>query len=788
MKYQELLKKDFIIYDGGMGTMLQGRGLEMGHNPSVLSITSPEIITQVHREYVEAGSDIIFINTFSANRYKLEGSSYSVEEVVRASVKCGREAVKGSETLIALDIGPIGQLLEPNGTLSIEEAYDIFKEIICSSDDYDVIAIETMTDLMEMKTALLASKECSDKPVLCTMSFEENGRTFQGASPEAMILTLEGLGADGIGLNCSLGPDEVAPILKTICDRCNVPVIAKPNAGLPDPVTNTYTMGAEEFAEKLSALAPMGVKILGGCCGTTPEYIRLLAEKLKDKKFVKNQHEYQTAVCSGTTVVNIDQPRIIGERINPTGKKLMKQALANNDMDYILTQAISQTDDGAEILDINVGHPEIDEKEMMIKVVKAVQGVVDTPLQLDSTKPDVLEAGLRVYNGRAIVNSVNGEEQSLSTILPIVAKYGASVVGLTLDEDGIPESTEKRIEIAERIIKRATALGIREEDIYIDCLTLTVSAQQSGAVQTLEAIYEIKKRYKVKTVLGVSNISFGLPHRPLINQTFLTMAMERGLDLPIINPAVFGMAGAVRAYRVLHGFDEDSRDFMEKYSDFVIETVSDSKEMTLEHAVMKGLKSECRSITEKKLGSGENPLDIIDNELIPSLDKVGSLFEAGKVFLPGLLSAATAAQQAFDVIKATLAKTNTESMSKGKIIMATVKGDIHDIGKNIVKVLLENYGYDVIDLGRDVEPSLIVETAVSENVPLIGLSALMTTTLKSMEETIALVRQTPQLENTQVMVGGAVLTNDYAMKIGADYYCKTASISVDTAKEVFDNL
>ena len=545
-------------------------------------------------------------------------------------------------------------------------------------------------------------------------------------------------------------------------------------------------MGAEEFGEKLSALSKLGVKVLGGCCGTTPEYIKCLKNDLKNYKYEKNVHPYVTAVSSGTTVVEINQPRIIGERINPTGKKLFKQALVNNDMDYILGQAISQQEDGAEILDINVGHPEIDEKEMMVKVVKAVQGVVDLPLQLDSTKPEVLEAGLRTYNGRAIVNSVNGEEKSLTEILPIVAKYGASVVGLTLDEDGIPETTEKRVEIAERIIKRATALGIREEDIYIDCLTLTVSAQQSGAVQTLDAIEIVKSKYKVKTVLGVSNISFGLPHRPLLNQTFLTMAMEKGLDLPIINPSVFGMAGAVRAFRVLKGFDQESRDFIEKYSDYVIETVKDSHEMTLTHAVMKGLKKECHDITAKKL-EDTDPMEIIDKELIPALDKVGDLFEQGKVFLPGLLSSATAAQQAFEIIKEKLASSNEESISKGKIILATVKGDIHDIGKNIVKVLLENYGYDVIDLGRDVEPSLVVETAVKENVKLVGLSALMTTTLKSMEDTIALIRKTPELKDTAVLVGGAVLTEEYAKKIDADYYCKTAAISVETANRFFGN-
>ncbi len=786
MTFKELLKKDFIIYDGGMGTILQDKGLKTGENPNVLNIKSPNIIVDVHREYVNAGSDIICTNTFSTNRYKVEETGYSVKELVSSAIECCKKAVEGTDTLIALDIGPVGQLLEPNGTLSVEEAYDIYKEIITASDGYDVIAIETMTDLLETKTALLACKENSRKPVLCTMSFEENGRTFQGASPETMVLTLESLGADAVGLNCSLGPDEIAPILKRICNVSSIPVIAKPNAGLPDPVTNTYTMGPKEFGEKLAELSKYGVKVLGGCCGTTPEFIRELKINLADKKYEKKNKPYTTAVCSGTNVVEINMPRIIGERINPTGKKLFKQALENNDMDYILSQAISQAEDGAEILDINVGHPEIDEKDMMVRVVKAVQGVVDLPLQLDSTKPEVLEAGLRVYNGRAIVNSVNGEEKSLSSILPIVAKYGAAVVGLTLDEEGIPETTEKRIEIAERIIKRASDYGIREEDIYIDCLTLTVSAQQSGAVQTLEALEEIKKRYNVKTALGVSNISFGLPHRPLLNQTFLTMAMERGLDLPIINPAVFGMAGAVRAYRVLHNYDRESRDYIEKYSDFVIETSKESHQISLGDAVMKGLKKDCRDITKKML-ENTDPLVIIDRELIPSLDRVGNLFEQGKVFLPGLLSSAAAAQQAFEIIKERLAENSGENVSKGKIILATVKGDIHDIGKNIVKVLLENYGYDVIDLGRDVEPQLVADTALRENVRLVGLSALMTTTLKSMEDTIKLIRNTKGLENTLIMVGGAVLTNDYAMKIGADFYCKTASISVDRAREVFGN-
>lgn len=786
MDFKSLLKKEFIIYDGGMGTMLQKRGLKMGDNPNVLNITHPQTIVDVHREYVNAGSDIICANTFSANRHKLEGTGYGVKEIVSSAIDCCKKAVEGTDTLIALDMGPIGQLLEPNGTLTVEEAYDIFKEVVNSDDRYDVIAIETMTDLLEMKTALLACKENSQKPVLCTMSFEENGRTFQGVSPSAMVLTLEGLGADAIGLNCSLGPDEIEPMLKEICERCNVPVIAKPNAGLPDPVTNTYTMGAEEFAKKMAELSSLGVKILGGCCGTTPEFIEKLKDELKDKTYKKNVHPYVTGVCSGTAVVNVDQPRIIGERINPTGKKLFKQALVNNDMDYILSQAISQAEDGAEILDINVGHPEIDEKEMMVKVVKAVQGVVDLPLQLDSTKPEVLEAGLRVYNGRAIVNSVNGEEKSLNEILPIVAKYGAAVVGLTLDEDGIPETTEKRLEIAEKIINRAKSFGIREEDIYIDCLTLTVSAQQSGAVQTLQALERVKEKYNVKTVLGVSNISFGLPQRPLVNQTFLTMALERGLDLPIINPGVFGMAGAVRSFRVLKGYDEESRDYIAKYSDFVVETVSQNHENTLGEAVMKGLKKECHDITLKML-ENTDPMEIIDRELIPALDRVGSLFEQGKVFLPGLLSSATAAQQAFDIIKEKLAENSSESVSKGKIILATVKGDIHDIGKNIVKVLLENYGYDVIDLGKDVEPSLVAETAKRENVTLVGLSALMTTTLKSMEDTISLIHQTPGLENTQIFVGGAVLTEEYAMKIKADYYCKTAAISVETARKVFGN-
>lgn len=793
MNFNELIKKDFVLLDGAMGTMLQKSGLKLGEIPETLNITNPEAIISIHKAYVEAGSEIISTNTFGANSYKMKNCGYSVTELIGAAVKNARSAAR-DKALVALDIGPIGQLLEPAGSLSFERAYEYFKEEVLAGKDADVIFFETFTDLLELKAGVLAALENCEKPVVASMTFEENARTFAGVSVACAALTLEGLGVSALGVNCSLGPDELSPIIKEFTSITSLPIFVKPNAGLPDPNSNSYNVSAEDFAESMDKITDFGtVKLVGGCCGTTPDYIRALKDVIDNKSYKKAEIKTDTAVCSATTAVEINQPRIIGERINPTGKKLFKQALINNDIDYILSQAISQVKAGADILDVNVGLPEIDEKEMMVRVIKALQAVVDVPLQIDSTKPEVLEAALRIYNGKPIINSVNGEEKSLSTVLPLVKKYGASVVGLTLDENGIPKTAEGRFEIAKRIVERAKALGIPSKDVYIDCLTLTVSAEQSACKQTLKALNRVKTELGCKTCLGVSNISFGLPNRPLINHIFLTMALEEGLDLPIINPNDELMTGSVRAYKVLSDIDKNSRDFIEAYNEVKPQAPKiASSHVSLFDAIVNGLKGEAGALTEKALES-KDAMEIVNGDLIPALDKVGADFESNKIFLPQLIQSANVAQVCFEVIKKYLQKNNNAPVSKGKIILATVKGDIHDIGKNIVKVLLDNYGYTVVDLGRDVAPELIVETAIKQDIKLIGLSALMTTTLKSMEDTIALARKTPELQNEDgsskviFFVGGAVLTADYAEKIGADYYCKDAKESVDTAKKVFGN-
>ena len=787
MNFNDLLKNDYIILDGAMGTMLQNSGLKPGEIPETLNLTHPEMIKQIHRGYVEVGTQLVCANTFGANGYKLKDSGYTVDEIIRAGVKNAKEAV-GGKALVALDVGPIGQLMEPSGSMSFETAYNYFKEEILAAEDADVIFFETMTDLLEVKAGVLAAKENCDKPILVSMTFEENKRTFAGVSVASAALTLQGLGIDAIGVNCSLGPDELAPIVEEFTRWTTLPIIVKPNAGLPDPNSNTYSVLPDDFAQSLSKIIDLGtVKFVGGCCGTTPDYIRALKAVADSKTYKTAEVNKDTAVCSGTTAVEISEPRVIGERINPTGKKLFKEALINNDIDYILSQAISQVNAGADILDVNVGLPEIDEKEMMVRVIKALQSVVDVPLQIDSTKPEVLEAALRIYNGKPIVNSVNGEEKSLNSVLPLVKKYGASVIGLALDEDGIPKTAEGRFEIAKRIVDRAKSLGIDPKDVYIDCLTLTVSAEQAGCRETLKALHRVKTELGCKTCLGVSNISFGLPNRPLINHIFLTMALEEGLDLPIINPNDEDMMGALRAYKVLANIDRNSTDFINNYNSVQpTKQVIQSEHIALADAIIRGLKTEAANTT-KKLLETKDAMDIVNNELIPALDSVGADFEKGKIFLPQLIQSANVAQVCFEEIKKHLSQKNAAPVSKGKIILATVKGDIHDIGKNIVKVLLDNYGYTVVDLGRDVDPRLIVDTAAKQNIKMIGLSALMTTTLGSMEETIRLVRETPGLSGCKIAVGGAVLTHDYAMKIGADYYCKDAKDTVDKAKEVFGN-
>ncbi len=783
--------KDFVLLDGAMGTLIQKSGAEYDSVPETLNITHPELIESFHKAYAEAGSDIVYANTFGSNGYKLKESGYSVDEIIKSGVANAKKAVEGTDCLVALDIGPIGQLLEPAGSLSFDSAYDYFKEQVIAGSEADVIVFETMTDLYELKAAVLAAKENSDKPIIATMTFERNGRTFTGVSPASAAVTLSGLGVDALGVNCSLGPDELEGVVSEISKYTDLPIVIKANAGLPDPNSNEYDILPDKFARCVASLLKYGVKFIGGCCGTTPEYIREIKNILADKKYQPQTRSVDTVVCSASTAVEINGPKIIGERINPTGKKLFKQALVDNNIDYILTQALSQVEGGAEILDVNVGHPEIDEKKMMVRVLKAIQSVCDAPLQIDSTKPDVLEAGLRYYNGKPIVNSVNGEEKSLSSVLPLVKKYGASVVGLTLDENGIPKTAEGRFEIAKRIVSRAEQLGIDRKDVYIDCLTLTVSAEQDACRETLKALHRVKTELGCKTCLGVSNISFGLPNRELVNRTFLTMALEEGLDLPIINPNIESMTGAVRAYRVLSGIDKNSVEFISAYNDAAPAAVSAPKnsEADIFTAVYNGLKSEGASITERLLETTD-AMQIVNEMLIPALDKVGDDFEKNKIFLPQLIQSANTAQECFEVIKKHISRTSGSPVSKGKIILATVKGDIHDIGKNIVKVLLDNYGYTVVDLGRDVDPQLIVDTAVEQNIKMIGLSALMTTTLKSMEDTIKLIRERKELQNPDgtskcvVFVGGAVLTKDYAMKIGADYYCKDAKESVDTAKKV----
>lgn len=786
-----LVLKEFVLLDGAMGTLIQKSGVKYDSVPETLNITHPELIESFHKAYADAGSDIVYANTFGANGYKLKESGYSVDEIIKSGVENAKKAVQGTDCLVALDIGPIGQLLEPAGSLSFDSAYEYFKEQIVAGQGADVIVFETMTDLYELKAAVLAAKENSDKPIIATMTFERNGRTFTGVSPAAMAVTLTGLGVDALGVNCSLGPDELEGVVSEISKYTDLPLAIKANAGLPDPNSNEYDILPDKFAACVADLLKYGVKIIGGCCGTTPEYIAEIRKMLADKSYQPQKKSVDTTVCSASTVVEINGPRIIGERINPTGKKLFKQALVDNNIDYILTQALSQVSGGAEILDVNVGHPEIDEKKMMVRVLKAIQSVCDAPLQIDSTKPDVLDSGLRYYNGKPIVNSVNGEEKSLSTVLPLVKKYGASVVGLTLDENGIPKTAEGRFEIAKRIVSRAEELGIDRRDVYIDCLTLTVSAEQDACRETLKALHRVKTELGCKTCLGVSNISFGLPNRELVNRTFLTMALEEGLDLPIINPNVESMTGAVRAYRVLSGIDKNSVEFINAYNDAAPAVTSAPKntEVDIFTAVYNGLKSEGAAVT-KRLLETTDAMQIVNEMLIPALDRVGDDFEKNKIFLPQLIQSANTAQECFEVIKNHISKTSGSPVSKGKIILATVKGDIHDIGKNIVKVLLDNYGYTVVDLGRDVDPQLVVDTAVEQNIKMIGLSALMTTTLKSMEDTIKLIRQTKELQNPDgtskcvVFVGGAVLTEEYAMKIGADYYCKDAKESVDTAKRV----
>ena len=804
--------RDKILLDGGMGTMLQAAGLRLGERPEIFGMEHPEVVERIQRNYVEAGSQAIYANTFGANAHKLAGTGHTVEEVVCANVAIARKAAAG-RARVALDVGPIGELLEPLGMLSFERAYEIYAQVVRAGAacGVDLIIFETMTDLYELKAAVLAAKENSALPVWATMSFEASGRTFTGTTVAAMALTLTGLSVDALGINCSLGPKELAPLVKELRQWTDLPLIVKPNAGLPDPATGAYSMGPEEFGQCMAQFPELGASIFGGCCGTNPAFIRALAAEMAEKERdlgaerTVEEAERQSrgqdteplagrklrvGVCSAGQVAEFggcqDSRRIlvIGERINPTGKKRFAQALRESDMNYIMERAIEQADAGADILDINVGLPGIDEAEMMTRVVKAVQSVVTLPLQIDSSDPAAIEAGLRACNGRAIVNSVNGEPEVLSKILPIVKKYGAAVVGLTMDKGGIPENAPGRIAIAERILAAAREYGIPREDVLIDALTLTISAQQDQAAQTLRAVRYIREEMGLHCVLGVSNISFGLPQRIHVTASFLTQAMCCGLDFPIVNPNQKEIMDMVASFRALSGEDKDCGAYIERFADATPEqTVQGSKtsEMTMETAVLKGLKQEVEALSKGYLET-MTELQVINEKLIPALDVVGEKYEKGEIFLPQLINAANAACAGFDLIKERIAGRGGENITKGKIVMATVEGDIHDIGKNIVRVVVENYGYQVIDLGRDVPVESVVEAAKRESARLVGLSALMTTTVSSMKRTITALRESGH--SCRIFVGGAVLTEGYAMEIGADYYAKDAKASVDIAKEV----
>lgn len=778
---KDIFEKGFTILDGAMGTVIQQRGIKAGRYPELLCFTEPEQLKDIQRSYVEAGSQIIYANTFGANRYKLEGSGHSVTELVKANISLAKEAAQG-KALVALDVSSLGKMMEPMGELTFEEAYDAYKEVMLAGvgAGADLVAIETMTDLYEVKAALLAAKENTDLPVIVTMSFEKNGRTFTGCTPASMAHTLTALGADAIGLNCSSGPADIYHIVAEIAKNTNLPVIAKPNGGLPDPVDGTFRMTAEMFAEEMMKCVEAGASVVGGCCGSSPAHIAALKKKLESRTPVKRETINTCCVCTPVVSVKTDGVRVIGERINPTGKKKLQQALLDGDMDYILELAVSQTDAGADILDVNVGYPGVDEVKMLPAVVRKIQSVINTPLQLDSSNPQALEAALRIYNGKPAVNSVNGDDGVLDSILPLVKKYGASVVGLTLDKNGVPQTADERFEIAKKILAKTREYGIPDGDLWIDCLTLTVSAQQEQARVTLDALSRVKKELGLKTLLGVSNISFGMPNRGLVTQTFLAQVLAAGLDMPIINPNLTELMNVIYAHRVLSGEDKESKKYVEIFAGQPAVTETAKAGMTLEEAVIKGLKGEAKQIAEKELEASDE-LTVIQTKLIPALDKVGADYESGKAFLPQLLSAAQAAQSVFDAIKASLAAKGTETVKKGRIAVATVKGDIHDIGKNIVKTILENYGYEIFDLGKDVSPEAICEAVKENDIKVVGLSALMTTTLPAMEETVRKLHElSPEIK---VWIGGAVVTEEYAEKIGADYYAKDARASVDIAKK-----
>ena len=815
------MRENRVYFDGGMGSLLQERGLAPGELPETWNLLHPEVLVEIHRAYLEAGANIMTTNTFGANRLKYpEGGQWALEELVRAAVEnaaearrqyeenCRREGRQCQPSFIALDLGPTGKLLKPYGDLEFEAAVALYQEVVKTGAEAgaDLILIETMSDSLEVKAAVLAAKENCSLPVFATMAFDEKGKLLTGGDVESVTALLEGLRVDALGLNCGLGPEQMAPIAQRFMKVSSTPVIVNPNAGLPrsEGSRTVYDINSDQFARKMREIAEMGVFMMGGCCGTTPEHIRKLKAACDDLPVQLPEKKGRTVICSYATTVEFgSKPVIIGERINPTGKKKFKQALRDHDMEYILKEGVAQQDNGAHVLDVNVGLPEIDEPSMMEEAVKELQAVIDLPLQIDTSNEEAMERALRCYNGKALVNSVNGKQEVMDAIFPLVAKYGGVVIGLALDEEGIPETAEGRIRVAKKIYARAAEYGIGPEDIIIDGLCMTISSDSQGAVTTLETLRRVRDELGGKTILGVSNISFGLPQREIINSAFFTMALHDGLSAAIINPNGEAMMRAYYSYLALAGLDPQCGEYISIYGSQPsvslgvtlsrkgpsgtgdgagMGNAGQGGDFSLADAVIKGLK-EASSAAAKGLLASQDPLDVINQEIIPALDAVGKGFEKGTVFLPQLLMSAEAAKAAFEVIKEQMSRSGQEQESKGTIILATVKGDIHDIGKNIVKVLLENYSYQVVDLGKDVPPETVTETAVRLHVPLVGLSALMTTTVPSMEETIRQLRR--EAPWVKVMVGGAVLTQEYADSIGADQYCSDAMASVNYAETVF---
>lgn len=778
-----------IILDGGMGTFLQKAGMKSGEHPSVFGMQNPEVLAGIHKEYIAAGSKVILTNTFSANSDKLK--ECDISDVIMSCVAIARDVADEAddEIKVALDIGPIGQLMEPYGQLTFDDAYRIFAEIILAGEKAgaDIIYFETFSDLAELRAGVLAAKELSSLPVWTTMSFEESGKTFLGTSPAAMAITLSGLGVDAMGANCSLGPKEMYSVIEEMTLWTDKPIIVKPNAGLPNPETGEYELSPEEFGEYMSEVIDLGATAVGGCCGTTPAFISELSKIARQKDGAPMpRRDIMRGLCSATQVVTMDGINTIGERINPTGKKRLQQALLEGDLNYVMSLAIDQEAAGADILDINVGMPEVDEVAMMTKVVKAVQSVTAVPLQIDSSNPEAIEAGLRACCGRAIINSTDASDEKLMQILPLAKKYGAAIVGLTMGAGSLPRTADERYEYAEIIIEKAREYGLSEEDVLIDCLALTVSAEQAQVKETLGAMRRIRDELGCSLLLGVSNISFGLPERNEVTRAFLAEAIACGLNFPIINPNNSVMMDTIASARALSGEDKNCEKYIARFASAAAKEQAAAhvaNTHSIEEAVRKGLKKEVADGVREKLKE-MTALDIVNELLIPALDVIGKEYEEGSLYLPQLINSANAASAGFEVIKDSIARSGGDSVERGKIVVATVQGDIHDIGKNIVKVVLENYGFKVIDLGKDVAPEVVAEASRADDVSLVGLSALMTTTLPAMAETIRQIRGAG-LE-TKIMVGGAVLTEEYAEKIGADFYTKDATASVHVAEDIYD--